>query len=82
MNSWLAAAEMKVVLAGSGSMTLTLVAGSGPEWSPDDRWIAFETPSGRNVDAISPDGKRRRDLLRLDLNSATNYTVVWCRAGC
>jgi hypothetical protein len=58
-----------------------LVAGSGPSWSPDGRWIAYETPSGRNVDAISPDGKRRRHLLRIDLNSATNYTVVWSPSG-
>ena len=58
-----------------------LVAGYGPNWSPDGRWIAYETPSGQSINAISPDGKRRRHLLTLDLNDASDHSIVWSPAG-
>jgi Tol biopolymer transport system component len=34
-----------------------------PTWSPDSRWITFNTPEG-TIEAIRPDGSRRRTILQ------------------
>jgi Tol biopolymer transport system component len=68
------------VMTSNGSYR-PLVAGYGPRWSPDGRWIAYETRSGRRIDAISPNGKRHRHLLTLDRNNAATSTVVWSPNG-
>jgi Tol biopolymer transport system component len=69
------------VMNRTGSYRPLVAAYGGPIWSPDGRWIAYESPSSQRIDAISPDGKRHRHLLTLDLNSATTYTVVWSPNG-
>ncbi len=45
------------------------VNGSLPQWSPTGEWITFNDDSGWHL--ISPDGKNRRDLGKLDVDHLT-----------
>src|SRR6185437_7579579 len=41
-----------------------------PVWSPDGKWIAFQTPNDEVLHLISPDGKQERALGKFDSPAA------------
>jgi Tol biopolymer transport system component len=51
------------------------VAGQAPRWSPDGRWIAFQTPQG-GVAIVSPSGGHVRILFRSGV-TLTVYPFSW-----
>jgi Tol biopolymer transport system component len=74
---WIAFARLRITAASEESAVFIVAARGGrvhqltpwgawvehPTWSPDGRWITFNSPEG-TIDAIRPDGSRRRTILQ------------------
>jgi Tol biopolymer transport system component len=56
------------IVGADGNDRRRLTAGAHPTWSPDGRWICFETGAASEVRIIRPDGTGRRALTSPGLN--------------
>ena len=62
-------------------LTDTLAYDASPAWSPDNKWLVYETYNGENLDikiqsVISP-----TDTIQLTTNSAADFSPVWSPKG-
>jgi TolB protein len=75
---WIAFARLRFDADGNQSQALFITGAHGGEvhrltpwseyaenhgWSPDSRWIAYDTPAFGDLHAVSPDGRVHRTLL-------------------